>query len=220
MKKSLTLWLLLCLLFGNAVLSVAEPVLPKYVVPLNDHTNVRSETSQTGDNVVMQVGVEDILQVIGYSYDLEGNLWWRVIDYRSNKDGYTIAALSKEITEDQASEEKKRIDLKDSAHGATPTPTYKPAAAVIDTKNSSGSGSKSSSYSSKSSSSKSSSSYSSKSSSSKSSSSYSSKSSSDYDYDKGYGYTAPKRGESLSDYIKRQDPQLYKDMTERWNSLY
>ncbi len=31
----------------------------------------------------------------------------------------------------------------------------------------------------------------------------------DYDYDKGYGYTSPKKGESVSDYIKRQDPDLY-----------
>lgn len=43
--------------------------------------------------------------------------------------------------------------------------------------------------------------------------------SSDYDYDKGYGYTEPEPGESLSDYIKRQDPDLYNDMEERWNSL-
>ena len=43
--------------------------------------------------------------------------------------------------------------------------------------------------------------------------------SSDYDYDTGYGYTEPEPGESLSDYIKRQDPDLYNDMEERWNSL-
>ena len=39
------------------------------------------------------------------------------------------------------------------------------------------------------------------------------------DYDKGYGYTEPESGESLSDYIKRQDPDLYNDMEEHWNSL-
>lgn len=56
--------------------------------------------------------------------------------------------------------------------------------------------------------------------SSSSGSSYGSSSSkSDYDYDKGYGYTAPKEGESLSDYIKRQDPDLYKSMEDRLNSL-
>ncbi len=43
--------------------------------------------------------------------------------------------------------------------------------------------------------------------------------SNDYDYDKGYGYTAPEPGESLSDYIKRQDPDLYNDMQDRWDSL-
>ena len=43
--------------------------------------------------------------------------------------------------------------------------------------------------------------------------------SSSYDYDKGYGYTAPEEGESLSDYIKRQDPELYDSMTERYESL-
>ena len=37
-------------------------------------------------------------------------------------------------------------------------------------------------------------------------------SSSDYDYDKGYGYTAPKDGQSLSDYIKEQDPDLYNSL--------
>lgn len=31
----------------------------------------------------------------------------------------------------------------------------------------------------------------------------------DYDYDKGYGYTSPHEGESFSDYVKRQDPDLY-----------
>ena len=40
-----------------------------------------------------------------------------------------------------------------------------------------------------------------------------------YDYDKGYGYTAPKSGESFSDYVKRQDPDLYDAISERWNSL-
>lgn len=41
----------------------------------------------------------------------------------------------------------------------------------------------------------------------------------DYDYDKGYGYTAPKQGESFSDYLKRQDPDLYNDIQDRWDSL-
>ena len=41
----------------------------------------------------------------------------------------------------------------------------------------------------------------------------------DYDYDKGYGYTAPEPGESFSDYVKRQDPDLYNDMQDRWDSL-
>lgn len=45
-------------------------------------------------------------------------------------------------------------------------------------------------------------------------------SSNDYDYDKGYGYTEPKDGESLSDYIKRQDPELWEEMEENWNSMY
>ena len=40
-----------------------------------------------------------------------------------------------------------------------------------------------------------------------------------YDYDKGYGYTAPEPGESFSDYVKRQDPDLYNDMQDRWDSL-
>lgn len=40
-----------------------------------------------------------------------------------------------------------------------------------------------------------------------------------YDYDKGYGYTSPKEGESLSDYIKRQDPELYKSMQDNYKSL-
>ena len=38
-------------------------------------------------------------------------------------------------------------------------------------------------------------------------------------YDKGYGYTEPLPGESFDDYVKRQDPELYNDMEERWNSL-
>ena len=43
--------------------------------------------------------------------------------------------------------------------------------------------------------------------------------SNDYDYDIGYGYTAPEPGESFSDYVKRQDPDLYNDMQDRWDSL-
>ena len=62
----------------------------------------------------------------------------------------------------------------------------------------------------------------------KSSSSGSSKSSSgtkssgssksDYDYDKGYGYTAPKKDESFSDYVKRQDPELYENMKDAYEN--
>lgn len=48
---------------------------------------------------------------------------------------------------------------------------------------------------------------------------YSSSSSSGYDYDKGYGYTAPKEGQSFSDYVKEQDPDLYQSITDRYNSL-
>ena len=40
-----------------------------------------------------------------------------------------------------------------------------------------------------------------------------SQSSSDgYDYDKGFGYTAPKAGQSFSDYVKEQDPDLYSSL--------
>lgn len=55
-----------------------------------------------------------------------------------------------------------------------------------------------------------------------STSNYSSNSSSNYsnyDYNKGYGYTEPKSGESFSDYIKRQDPDLYNSMQDRYDSL-
>ena len=41
---------------------------------------------------------------------------------------------------------------------------------------------------------------------------------SDYDYNKGYGYTSPKEGKSLSDYIKREDPDLYNDMKNRYDN--
>ena len=39
-----------------------------------------------------------------------------------------------------------------------------------------------------------------------------------YDYDKGYGYTAPKKGQSFSDYVKEQDPDLYDSITNNYNS--
>ncbi len=48
---------------------------------------------------------------------------------------------------------------------------------------------------------------------------YDSYDSDDYDYDKGYGYTAPEAGESFSDYVKRQDPELYESMQDAWDSL-
>ena len=35
-----------------------------------------------------------------------------------------------------------------------------------------------------------------------------------YDYDKGYGYTAPEEGQSFSDYVKEQDPDLYNSLFE------
>lgn len=45
-----------------------------------------------------------------------------------------------------------------------------------------------------------------------SSSSSKSGSDSDYDYDKGFGYSAPKPGQSFSDYVKEQDPELYNSL--------
>ena len=90
--------------------AVAEPVLPKYVVPLNNRTNVRSETSRTGDNIILEVGIDDVLQVIGYSYDMEGNLWWRVLDYSSNKDGYILAQGLKELGDEEGQKRKEETD--------------------------------------------------------------------------------------------------------------
>ena len=70
---------------------------PAYVVPMQDMTNLRSETSASGDNVIVQVGVTDVLAVYGYSQDMEGNLWWQVQDYRSNAAGYIMADVVAEI---------------------------------------------------------------------------------------------------------------------------
>ena len=39
-----------------------------------------------------------------------------------------------------------------------------------------------------------------------------------YDYDKGYGYTAPEPGQSFSDYVKEQDPDLYDSITDNYSS--
>ena len=39
----------------------------------------------------------------------------------------------------------------------------------------------------------------------------------DYDYDKGFGYSAPKEGQSFSDYVKEQDPELYESITDIYN---
>ena len=41
----------------------------------------------------------------------------------------------------------------------------------------------------------------------------------DYDYDKGYGYDAPKKGQSFSDYVKEQDPDLYNSMKDIYDNL-
>ena len=35
---------------------------------------------------------------------------------------------------------------------------------------------------------------------------------SSYNYGKEYGYTAPKDGQSFSDYVKEQDPDLYNSL--------
>lgn len=125
MKKKLALYLVLCMLVINASFSVAEPVLPKYVVP-QEVISVRSETSQSGDNIILDVGTNDLLQVIGYSYDMESNLWWRVIDYRTGKDGYVIVASLDEMDEVQAEKEKERIDIGAPALPRTPAPTVVP----------------------------------------------------------------------------------------------
>ena len=263
MKKISVMLVLASVLMSFIIGATAEPVLPKYVVPLNNRTNIRSETSRTGDNIILEVDVDDVLQVIGYSYDMEGNLWWRVIDYQSNEDGYAIAILFGEINESQATERKKQIDT-----GMNPQMTALPLISESDAtslyiitiadkanfrrtpgitgtsldripfgsslimfgEESDGtytwyktnyngqdgyvrsdmvkvltstqlqdylagkevlSTTKSSDY----------------------------NHDKGYDYDKGYGYTAPNAGESLSDYIKRQDLQLYEDMRDNWNSL-
>ncbi len=129
MNKITTLFLVLCLICANTSLVIAEPVLPQFVIPQNE-TEVRSETSQSNDNIVVIAESDDLLQVIGYSYDMEGNLWWRVIDYRSSKDGYIIATSLDEIDEIEAIERKKQIDMRMSAPIATaiptPTPTIEP----------------------------------------------------------------------------------------------
>lgn len=41
---------------------------------------------------------------------------------------------------------------------------------------------------------------------------------SDYDYDKGYGYTAPEPGQSFGDYVKEQDPDLYDEIQDTYRS--
>lgn len=38
-------------------------------------------------------------------------------------------------------------------------------------------------------------------------------------YDSDYGYGDPLPGESLSDYIKREDPELYNDMSDRYDRI-
>lgn len=40
---------------------------------------------------------------------------------------------------------------------------------------------------------------------------------SDYDYDKGYGYSAPTPGQSFTDYLKEQDPDLYETIVGNYN---
>ncbi len=73
---------------------------PAYVAPMQDKTNLRSETSTANDNVIVQVGVSDVLAVYGYSQDMEGNLWWQVQDYRTNTAGYIMASYVTEVAPD------------------------------------------------------------------------------------------------------------------------
>lgn len=101
MKKKVFLFLAMCWLIGSAPLSSAEPVLPKYVIA-QEQISIQSETSQTSDHVVALAGDNDLLQVIGYSYDMEGNLWWRVLHTANGKDGYILAQGLNELTEEEA----------------------------------------------------------------------------------------------------------------------
>lgn len=127
MNKIRILFLVLCLICANISFAIAEPVLPRYVIP-QSRAEVRRETSQSNDNIIVIAETNDLLQVIGYSYDMEGNLWWRVIDYRTGKDGYIIAASLDEMDETQAEKKKEQIDSEASISQNTPKPTAKPTA--------------------------------------------------------------------------------------------
>lgn len=128
MRKIGLLFVLSCVFFCAIAGAAAEPVLPRYVVPQSNDTLVKAETSLSTGAINVVVSADDLLQVIGYSYDMEGNLWWRVIDYRSGKDGYGIAASFAELSETEAQARKVWIDTQTPTPvpTSTPTPTLTP----------------------------------------------------------------------------------------------
>ncbi|MBQ7825061.1 MAG: hypothetical protein IJ337_01755, partial [Clostridia bacterium] len=74
-------------------------VVPGYVVPFQDNTNLRSEPIVADHTVLTQVNASDVLTVSGYAVDAEGRTWWQAIDYRSGTFGFIMADVTGEVSE-------------------------------------------------------------------------------------------------------------------------
>jgi len=84
MKKISVMLVLASVLMSFIIGATAEPVLPKYVVPLNNRTNIRSETSRTGDNIILEVDGNVLInqqntRTIGFTTDN------KYIEYKGEK---------------------------------------------------------------------------------------------------------------------------------------
>ena len=78
--------------------ALAEIVQPGYVVPFQDNTNLRSEPLME-ENVIMQLSAGEVLVVNAHAVDAEGRTWWYVQDYRTGEEGFVMADVVGEVSE-------------------------------------------------------------------------------------------------------------------------
>ena len=90
-------------------------VVPGYVFPYEDNTNLRSEPLTGADNVLMQVNVNDVLTISGYAVDAQGNVWWQATDYRTGTFGFIMADVTAQLDEQAFAHSARIIDAEKNA---------------------------------------------------------------------------------------------------------
>ena len=90
-------------------------VVPGYVLPNQDTTNLRAEPLKNADNVLTQVNTNDVLVVSGHAVDGEGNVWWQATDYRTGVFGFIMADVTSQLDEQAFITASQAIDAEKAA---------------------------------------------------------------------------------------------------------